>query len=234
MPVVGAGADELRQRELVDRAAVAVRERLGGDDPVDQMRRENQPTQPDPGRERLAGGSRVHDPLRRQRLERPERVAVVAELAVVVVLDDQPAGRERPFDRDHPPPRDERRPDRELMRRRQQRGVGRAELLDGGALGVDVDRRERQAARAGGLGGGGLDVALDRKRSRAARAERLAQQSEPLREARADHHALRASPGPRGRARRNRRARPAAPAARAGRRSRATETTRRRAPGGSR
>jgi hypothetical protein len=57
VPVVCLRDDEVREDELVDRAAVAVRERLGGDDVVDQVRREDEPTQPEPGRERLAGGS---------------------------------------------------------------------------------------------------------------------------------------------------------------------------------
>ncbi len=125
-------------------------------------------------------------------------MAVVAELAVVVVFDDQPARCLRPLDRDHPSPRGQWRADRELVGGREQRGVGRGELLDGGAVVVDVDRREPEAARARGLGGGGLDVALDRERSRAARAERLTQEPEPLREARAHDHAVGGRPDPTG------------------------------------
>ena len=168
MPVVGAGDDELRQRELVDRAAVAVGERLGGDDVVDQIGGEDEPAQPDTGRERLARGPGIHHPLRGERLQRAQRVAVVAELAVVVVLDDQPTGRLRPLDRDPSTPGDQRRADRELVGRREQRDVGRCELLDGGAVVVDVDRRKPETARARRAGGGRLDVALDRERPRAA------------------------------------------------------------------
>ena len=61
-----------------------------------RSRGEDEPAEPQAGRERLARGSGVDDPLRGQRLQRAERVPVVAELAVVVVLDDQPAGARAP------------------------------------------------------------------------------------------------------------------------------------------
>ena len=74
------------------------------------------------GRERLARGPGVHDPVRRERLQRADRVPVVPELAVVVVLDTSaPVVAPRagpPLGRQHAA-------ERELVRRGQQQRVGR-------------------------------------------------------------------------------------------------------------
>jgi len=163
VPVVGARADELGERQLVDGAGVPVGDRLGGEDAVDQVRRYDEPAESDTRREGLARSSGVHDPLRSERLERAQRVAVVAELAVVVVLDDQAPGRVAPLGDESPAPGSERRADRELMSGCEQGDVGRAETLNRGALVVDVHRRELQAACDGCPRGGRLDVALDCK-----------------------------------------------------------------------
>ena len=79
------------QGELVEcrRAAVAPVLLLG--DPRPQVPRSQHPPQSDRGSERLADRSNTHDAIRREALERSDRLLVVAELRVVVVLDHHPA-----------------------------------------------------------------------------------------------------------------------------------------------
>ena len=62
----------------------------------------HQPAEPQPGRERLARGAGVDHVLGREPLERPDRLAVVAELGVVIVLD-QSAPVARPAEQRRPP-----------------------------------------------------------------------------------------------------------------------------------
>ena len=92
-----AARDEVGERELVEqrRAAVVaasalarrrVREPLGQHEPAEPQRR----------RERLARRARVDDALGRHALQRADRLAVVAVLGVVVVLDDDRAALARP------------------------------------------------------------------------------------------------------------------------------------------
>ena len=190
--VVGAGDDELGERELVDRAGVPVRQGLGRADLVDQPPREHKPTQPQARRECLARGPGIDDLFWGQALQRPEWMAVVAELAVVVVLDDQAAGVERPLDNLCSPSRRERHSERELVRRGQEHGVSGSELAHPGAALVDRERRQRQPILRGGLARALLDELLDREGRGAARPEHPAEQPEPLREATADDDVLRA------------------------------------------
>ena len=70
-------------------------------DRVQELRRHNEPAKPQRGRQRLAGGARVHDRFGRQSLDAADGLAVVPVLRVVIVLDDEPApapspGRRRP------------------------------------------------------------------------------------------------------------------------------------------
>ena len=76
-----------------------------------------------------------------ERLERLDRAAAVAELAVVVVLDDRRAVAFRPGQQGHPPPQRHRHPERELVRGADgdQPGVGR-DGLDHQPLCVDRHR----------------------------------------------------------------------------------------------
>ena len=76
---------------------------LGRGDLVDQPAGHDQPAEPQAGCQALAGRPGVDDVLRGERLHGPDRLAVVAEFAVVVVLDQQPAGPGRPLDGLGPP-----------------------------------------------------------------------------------------------------------------------------------
>ena len=66
------------------------------DDRLEQARRDDEPGQAQPGHERLRRGAAVGDAVGRERLQRADGLAVVAELAVEVVLDDQPPLGRRP------------------------------------------------------------------------------------------------------------------------------------------
>jgi ABC-2 type transport system ATP-binding protein len=96
VPVIGVRGEELREGQLVERVAGLVE-----DGPLPQQRLapplgDDGPRQPDGGRERLAGGAEVGHDVGGDALQRADRAAVVAELTVVVVLDDQAAGGARP------------------------------------------------------------------------------------------------------------------------------------------
>ena len=79
----------LGQRELLEHRGAAVGERLLVRQRAGQPRRREHPPEPQRRREPLRDRADLHDPLGRDALERADRVAVVAELGVVVVLDDQ-------------------------------------------------------------------------------------------------------------------------------------------------
>ena len=95
--------DEVGERQLVDGGRPEVRDLLGARDRVGQRLRDEQPAEPKTRSERLAGTPRVHDAVGRQPLDRADRLAVVAELGVVVVLDDRPAPALGPRDEGGPP-----------------------------------------------------------------------------------------------------------------------------------
>ena len=132
-PVLGAQAshvavvvvrvDEAGEGRLVQHVgrpagAAALRgERAGeplGDDP---------PREADGRREALRRRAGVQHVVGRERLERADRATVVAELAVVVVLDDEAAGAFRPAHDLEPPCGAERDADRELVRRGEEHRV---------------------------------------------------------------------------------------------------------------
>ena len=81
-------------------------------------RRRHEPAHAQRRRQQLARGAQVHDDVRAQRGEQRERGDVVAQLAVVVVLDDQEPLGPRPRHQRDPPRRRQPRAERELVRRR--------------------------------------------------------------------------------------------------------------------
>src|ERR1700728_4128056 len=89
VPVVGPGGDELGERELREAAGLRIRQVLGLGYGIDQAGWNYQPAQPHSRRQGLTDGAGVDDVLGGQRLQGANRLAVVAELPVVVVLDDQ-------------------------------------------------------------------------------------------------------------------------------------------------
>ena len=91
-----AAVEEVGERELVEHRRAAIGEQLGLGDALDELRREDEPAEPEPGRERLAGGAGVDHAVGSEALQRADRRAVVAVLGVVVVLDDQRVALARP------------------------------------------------------------------------------------------------------------------------------------------
>ena len=118
------------------------------DDLVRQRRRYEQPAEPQPRREGLADRPRVRDPLGVESLQRADGRAVVAEVAVVVVLDDQPVHGPRPVEEFGAPPRGVGDSGRELVgRRRHHRPYpGRPQRPEGEPLLV---QRQRYGAQPG-------------------------------------------------------------------------------------
>ncbi len=96
MPVVGASFDQVGEHQLGQRRTGGVSVPLGVAQSVSDLLRRRDPAEPQRGRQRVRGGARIGDGARRHPLHGADRLAVVAEFAVVVVLDDQPAGGARP------------------------------------------------------------------------------------------------------------------------------------------
>ena len=106
---------------------------------------DDSPREADGRREALRGGAGVEHVVGRERLERADRATVVAELAVVVVLDDEAAGAFRPAHDLEPASRAERDADRELVRRGEQYRIHVPEAVDHRAARVDGDGDRREA-----------------------------------------------------------------------------------------
>jgi hypothetical protein len=194
MPVVGARADELGQHELVQAATRAIGEFLGHGHVGGQVGGQHQPAEAEGGSEALAGRAGVDHVLGRQRLDGTDRLAVVAELTVVVVLDDHSPGVPGPFHRAGPALRRERGPERELVRRGAQNRVGATRLVYRGAVGVD---RHQGQVQPGGLHHGavaGQAVRLGGQSGGTPGPQHLADQREPLSVTRAHDDAVGAGP----------------------------------------
>ena len=170
--VVGAALDERGERQLVEHAALAVGRRLRGHHVVDEVRGKDEPPETHAGCQRLARGPGVDDVLGRERLHGAHRLAVVAELAVVVVLDHDAAGALGPGDGGGAPLRGEQHAERELVGGRQQRRVGVAQLLDRGAERVHGQRADVQPRGGDDLAVCPVAVRLDGHRPGAAGAQR--------------------------------------------------------------
>ena len=91
-----AALDERGQRELVERRRAAVGPAALVGDRAGEGAGQDHPAQAQRGRERLARGAEVGDAPRAEALQRAQRLAVVAVLAVVVVLDHEGVVRGRP------------------------------------------------------------------------------------------------------------------------------------------
>src|SRR6476661_4465342 len=96
--VVLTAGDEVGHRELVDGVDVELLATGGVDDRADEVVGQRHPPQPQGLRQALAGRSQVGDPLGTQGLQRPYGLAVVAELAVVVVVEHVATGALGPVD----------------------------------------------------------------------------------------------------------------------------------------
>src|ERR1700694_1270198 len=89
MAVVSGRFEQLRADELLERRAAEVVERLRLADGTDQRGGQRQPAEGHSRSERLGDGAKIDYAIGRETLQRAERRAVVAELGVVVVLDDE-------------------------------------------------------------------------------------------------------------------------------------------------
>jgi hypothetical protein len=72
---------------LLDVGGAEIGEALLADDAVDEPGGDDEPAEPERGRERLARRAGVDDPLGLQPLQRADRRPVVAVLGVIVVFD---------------------------------------------------------------------------------------------------------------------------------------------------
>ena len=233
--VVRAGGDELGQGDLVEHAGLRVGQRLGRDDVGVQMPGKGEPAKPEAGCQRLAGRPGVGNVLGSERLHRPDRLAVVAELPVVVVLDDEPTAANGPVDRRGTPVGRERDTERELVCRGQQHRIGVAQVAGPGAVGVHGQDPEAEPVRGRGRRDGPARPYSSTASVVAPRARRTpAEQTEALREPGTDHEPVGGRPARRGCARGSRRATRAARDGRAGRSSREPRTARHSARGGPR
>ena len=127
---------------------------LLGQDAVAEARRCEDPADAEGGRQGLADRSQRHHAVGRQALQRAHGLPVVAELGVVVVLEDHPVDVVRPLHQLVATGRAQHRPGRALVGRRQQHGAGTAgaQLVDPDPLRVDRRRPTpagRLAARCG-------------------------------------------------------------------------------------
>src|SRR5687767_14266010 len=87
-----AAFEEVGKGELLHDRGAEVVALLGGGDGVDEVARHHEPAEPEPGSEGLVRGAGVGDEIRRETLDGADRLAVVAILGVVVVLEDHGAG----------------------------------------------------------------------------------------------------------------------------------------------
>ena len=194
LAVVGARGDEFGQGQLVQRARHPVGVPLGRGDLRDEVGRRHHPGEPQAGGQRLAHRAEVDDPLRVEALERADGLTVVAELPVVVVLQDQAAGGAGPVDDRRAPVRVQRDPGRVLMSRRQQHGadaVHPGQVLDPRAALVDVERRDAQPGVGQQIAVDVQAVRLDRHRPHPPRLQRPGHQQQTMAEPGADHDPLR-------------------------------------------
>jgi hypothetical protein len=183
-----AAGDEARERELFEQAGAEVIVVLLAGERIDQPRWREQPAKPERRRERLARRADRDHLLGDEALQGPERAAVVAQLSVVVVLDDQRAAPSGPGGERLPPLAaeggtarvgvrgcDEERVDARVVERLRVE----SELVDG-------DRDRLQSACADRISVPGVARLLDGDAVRAGAAEDATDERQPLHEPAAD------------------------------------------------
>ena len=193
MPVVVAAFHEPREELLVEGGMPEVHRPLPLDDLVGDPLRYEEPAQPQPGRERLADGPRVGDPLGIEPLQGAHGSAVVPELPVVVVLDHQPVDRPRPVEEFGAAARGVGDPGGELVRWR-----GHHRPYAGGPQPIEIEALVVQGQRYGGQAGRGVHRAvfraagvLDADVAHPARVEDVSEQRRRLRDPGDDHQPFR-------------------------------------------
>ena len=88
MGSVAAAAHHLREHRLVEPWIAVVEQRLHGANGIGEMRRNHHVAEPQPGAERLRERPEIDGAVGSQRRDRRQRRALVAEVAVVVVLQE--------------------------------------------------------------------------------------------------------------------------------------------------
>ena len=190
--VVIATVDERGECELIDRGRTGVLRGLRGANLVDERVGQAHPAQADARRQRLRRRPDVDDAAGVQPLDRPDRVAVVAELGVVVVLDDEPIRSVGPRDEVRATLRRHHRTRRELVGRGHDDG-GRAERVERvrpDTLAIDRHADHAQPDRLRGGPAGRLGRSLERDLRRATGQEHPRDEVETLGEALGDDHPL--------------------------------------------
>ena len=144
-------ADEVRQDRLHGDGRVIVDDGAGGGKGLHQSRRNHQIGDAQGGKEHLREGTEIDHPIGIQALQRRQRPPRIAELAVVVILQDPGVGFARPVEQLQSARQRHHHPQRILMRGRHHRqtGLGRPlpSLFDRQALAV---HRQGNLADAGG------------------------------------------------------------------------------------
>lgn len=174
---VAAAVHEVGERRLLQPGVAAVEQGFLGANGVGNMFGDNHVAQPQPGAERFGKSSDVERAIGRQRGQRRKMRALVADIAIIIVLDDVAAVSPRPFDHLGAPLRRQRRTRRILMRGsgvEQRRGASR-QIIRNQSIPVDGDAGDFAARgferQSGALIAGILDYA-----------ERAAGEKEPCRE----------------------------------------------------
>ncbi len=191
--VEGAAGDQLGQRPFVEAGAAAVGHGPGEDDGRHQLGREQQPAEPEGGGQGLGDGAGEHDRVGCQALQAAGRPAVVTQLGVVVVLEDQGAAVAGPGDQAAAPARLQHGPERQRVGGGDDHRVGRHRGQGGDVDAVVVDRHRHHLEPLGFDRPAGQRVArvLDRDAAAAAPAQQLAEQPQALLVAGGHHHPLR-------------------------------------------
>ncbi len=182
--------DELGERQLIEAAAEAMHRCLHRDHLIDEPGGQHEPGKAEAWGERLARRSRVDDVIRGKGLHRADRLAVVSEFAVVVVLDDHATRVHRPLDGAASPLGVEWDTERELVRGGEEQCARRPHAIDCGATQVHRHRLHAQSRGLGDVAVQRVAVPFDDERPRSAASQRLTHEPESLRKARADHDAL--------------------------------------------
>ena len=149
--IEGAALHQLGQRCLLDAAATQVVVHLGGDEIVAQATRTDDIAQAQPREQHLREAADVDHPVTHvQRSQRRDGDAVVAELAVVVVLDHPAAALGGVVEQGHAPRQRHHGTGGKLVRRRDldhADAVPTRQRLDPQTLGVHLDRQQARAVR---------------------------------------------------------------------------------------
>ena len=191
MTVVRPRGDEVGEAQLVQDARPRLPFALGSEHAVHVPLRQHHPAEPHRGGQALADRADVDHALGVETLDGADGLAVVAELPVVVVLQDHPAPRACPVDHRCPALGGQRSAGRELVRGREQHGPFACQPVDTGAVFVEGERHGPYAGSREQFPVEGQPVRLHGQWSAQDPVPAVEEQPQRVREARADHDPLR-------------------------------------------